>query len=138
MAVNWIDENRKLPHEGVYARIRRSGTHGVGVFAIRDIKKGTKIFGTDDAGMVWIEKSNIKHLPGELMQLYSDFAVLKDGRYGCPSSFNQLTPAWYLNDSRTSPNVVSDDHYDFYALRNIKKGEELKADYSKYSENESS
>jgi hypothetical protein len=30
-----------------------------------------------------------------------------------------------------------DSNYDFSALRNIKKGEELTADYSKYAENES-
>jgi hypothetical protein len=54
-------------------------------------------------------------------KLYEDFAVLKDGRYGCPRNFNQLTPAWYLNNSN-SPNVRCDDHYDFFALRDIKEG----------------
>jgi hypothetical protein len=33
-----------LPHHHVYARIARSGIHGVGVKAIRTIKKGTYIF----------------------------------------------------------------------------------------------
>jgi len=44
-----------------------------------------------------------------------------------------LTPAWYLNDSQTGPNVYCDAHYDFFAMRDIKEGEELKADYSTYS-----
>ncbi len=136
VTTNWIDEDRGLPHEGVYTRIQRSGTHGVGVFAIGPIKKHTKIFGSDNAGMVWISEDQIQHLPPEVKKLYKDFAVLKDGRYGCPPSFNQLTPAWYLNNS-DSPNARCDDNYDFFALRDIKQGEEITADYSKYSENES-
>jgi hypothetical protein len=132
---NWIDVNDSLPHEGVYVRIQRSGTHGVGLFAIRNIKKGTKIFGSDNIGMVSISKEDIKRLPRDIKKLYTDFGVLKDGRYGCPPNFNQLTPAWYLNHSSDNPNVRCDEHYDFFALRNIKRGEELRADYSKYSEN---
>lgn len=134
--INWIDEETPRPHEGVVARVGRSDIHGVGVFAIRNIKKGTKIFGSDDAGMVWISKKESRKLPKAIQTLYQDFAVLKDGRYGCPRSFNQLTPAWYLNDSK-SPNARCDGHYDFFALRDIKAGEEITADYSAYSENES-
>ncbi len=135
VTTNWIDENRSLPHEGVCTRIQRSGTDGVGVFAIKNIKKGTKLFGSDNAGMVWVSEADIKHLPKAVAKLYKDFAVLKDGRYGCPPSFNQLTPAWYLNNS-DKPNARCDDNYDFFAIREIKQGEEITADYSKYSENE--
>jgi len=137
VTTDWISEDKSLPHEGVYARIKRSGTHGVGVFAIRKIRKGTKVFGSDNIGMVWPGEDSIKGLPKEIKELYTDFGVLKDGRYGCPPSFNQLTPAWYLNHSKTSPNVRCDSNYDFFALRDIKTGEELTADYSKYGENES-
>jgi hypothetical protein len=133
--IDWIDEEMTLPHEGVVARLKRSDVHGVGVFAIRNIKKGAKIFGSDDGGMVWISKKEIRNLPKAIKALYQDFAVLKDGRYACPRSFNQLTPAWYLNDSK-SPNACCDEHYDFFALRDIKEGEEITADYSTYSENE--
>lgn len=136
VTANWITSQPRLPHEGVYARVQRSGTHGVGVFAVRKIKKGTKVFGGDDSGMRWIEEKEVARLPKEIKRLYTDFGVLKDGRYGCPQSFNQLTPAWYLNDSKTAPNVRCDDHYDFIALRDIKEGEELKADYSTYSDND--
>lgn len=62
-----------------------------------------------------------------------DFAVLKNKRYGCPLSFNRLTPSWYLNNSKI-PNVRCDENYDFVAIRNIKPGEELTADYSTYSD----
>ena len=48
VTTEWISENKSLPHEGVYARIKRSGTHGIGVFAIKNIKKGTNLFGSDN------------------------------------------------------------------------------------------
>ena len=54
---------------------------------------------------------------------------------GCPTSFNKLTPAWFLNHSE-NPNVAADKAYRFIALKNIKKGEELTADYNRYSDSE--
>jgi len=134
VANNWKSETPGLPHIGVYTRLGRSKTHGVGVFAIRKIKRGTKVFGSDDTGMVWIDKYKTERLPNRVKNLYKDFAVLKNGRYGCPASFNQLTPSWYLNESRTNPNVKCDENYDFFATRDIKAGEELLASYPQYSD----
>jgi hypothetical protein len=136
VATNWRSETPGLPHGGVYTRLGTSKAHGVGVFAIRKIKKGTKVFGSDDAGMVWIDKHRTEHLPNRVKKLYEDFAVLKNGKYGCPTSFNQLTPSWYLNESRANPNVRCDENYDFLATRDIKAGEELLASYPQYSDNE--
>jgi len=136
VTTHWRSESTNLPHQDVCARIQESSIHGVGVFAIRNIKKGTRIFAGDNAGMAWIEKKQIEKLSKEVQKLYTDFGVLKDGRYGCPSSFNQLTPAWYLNHSLLDPNVRCDESYEFFALRNIRKGEELTVNYSKYSQNE--
>jgi hypothetical protein len=129
----WKDDEKSLPHDGVVTRLARSRTHGVGVFAIRKIQKGTRLFRGDSDEMIWIEKADLGTLPKKIQQLYNDFAVLKDGRYGCPLSFNRLTPSWYLNNSK-KPNVRCDENYDFVALRTIKAGEELTTDYSTYSE----
>jgi hypothetical protein len=94
------------------------------------------VFGSDDAGMVWIDEHKTERLPNRIKKLYADFAVLKNGRYGCPTSFNQLTPSWYLNESRTNPNVRCDENYDFLATRDIKADEEVLASYPQYSDNE--
>ncbi|MGO8928808.1 MAG: SET domain-containing protein-lysine N-methyltransferase [Limisphaerales bacterium] len=123
----------KVPHYGVYARIGRSKLHGVGIIAIRSIRKGTYIFSPDDDKLRWVKVSEIRCLPKEIRKLYEDFCIRKGARYLCPITFNKLTPAWYLNESR-SPNVAADRDYRFYALRHIKKGEELTVDYSTYSE----
>jgi len=120
----------------VYTRLGLSQIDqgGVGVIAIQPIKKGTYIFEPDDDEMVWVAVGAVESLPEPLQRLYRDFAVLRDGRYGCPSSFNRLTPAWYLNNSK-NPNVACAADYRFYALRDIEVGEELTADYDAYSEN---
>jgi len=124
-----------LPHESVYTRIRPSALSGIGVFAIRDIPKGTYIFGADDSPTVIIDSLEIDNLPPAVKQLYQDFCVLQGDKYECPISFNDLTPSWYLNHSDT-PNVAPDSQLKFYATRDISCGEELTSDYGSYSENE--
>ena len=130
-------QRNKLPHDGVYARIMPSKIHGVGVFAIQDIPKGTKLFQEDDSELIWMRRSALKleELPKGIRQLYDQFCLIKDKgeTYGCPKSFNLMTVAWYLNHSKT-PNVGCDKDYTFFALRDIKKGEELTADYHTYNE----
>lgn len=123
----------KLPHYKVYTRIGQSNIHGVGLFAIRPIRKGTHIFYGDDEDIIWVRAKKLKSLPKEIKRLYEDFCIKKDDFYGCPKNFNLLTPAWYLNHS-DKPNIGCDKLYNFFALRDIKKGEELTVDYRKYSD----
>ena len=127
-------KNKKLPHYGVFTRLGKSKKHGVGVFAIKDIKKGVYIFYGDDEDMVWVSKEAVDKLKDEnIKKLYSDFGPIKKNKYGCPKNFNQLTVSWYLNESK-KPNVGCDKNYNFYALKDIKKSKELTTDYSTYDE----
>ena len=136
MAVKSRCKNQQShPHDGVFTRLAASKLHGVGVFSIRSIKKGTRIFPDDKAKLQWLGLEQLSHLPKEVRSLYDDFCIIKDGGtlYGCPKSFNNLTVSWYLNASKT-PNVGCDKNYNFYALRAIKPGEELTVDYSTYNQ----
>ena len=126
---------KKLPHDGVYTRLKPSPFHGVGVFAIRDIPQGTYVFEPDDDNLVSIRAEETKDLPLELRQLYEDFCVLKGDTYQCPSNLNRLTPAWFLNNSK-HPNVAADTSLKFYAIQDIQAGEELTVDYDTYSDDE--
>lgn len=121
------------PSDGVYTRIQPSTLHGVGVFAVKEISKGAKIFKSDPSEMIWIEERQIRTLPKEVQKLYHDFCVVRNGKLGCPKNFNAMTPSWYLNHSE-KPNIVCDRNFEFFAQRDIQRGEELTVNYRTYSE----
>lgn len=120
------------PHSNVFTRLKPSPIHGIGVFAIRHIPKGTLLFDPEEE-IVWIDERQLRKLPRSLRDMYDDFCIIKDGRYGCPRNFNRLTMSWYLNDS-ASPNVLVDGDYNMWAARDIDEGEELTIDSSRFSE----
>lgn len=134
LATSYRDIKSDSPHRGVYVRIRPSNVdkRGVGVFAIKKIPKGTRLFSDENEELCWIPESSLPKA-GPLRKLYDDFSIIKDGRYGCPISFNRLTPAWFMNESK-KPNTRCDENYDFYTLREIAAGEELTIDYSTFSD----
>jgi SET domain-containing protein len=129
---------RELPSDGVFTRIKPSDIHGVGVFAVRRIPKGTSIFPDDDSIIVWVKRDKIRQLRGELRRLYEDFCIIKDNgeTYGCPANFSLMTAAWFLNEPKPGrkPNVACRKDYTFYALRDIAANEELTVDYATFSE----
>jgi hypothetical protein len=95
--------------------------------------------------MLWVDESTVKSACQKnpaIRLLYRDFPVYKkghdgkDGKFGCPTNFNRLTVSWYINEPKRGgrPNVRCDKNYDFYASANIKPGDELTVDYSKYSD----
>lgn len=129
--------SKRKPHDGIYTRLGVSTVSGagIGVFAISDIPSGAGVFGADDAETVMVEKTETIYLRPEIRKLYHDFCVLTNGKYECPMSFNSLTISWYLNTSKT-PNVQPDSDLHFKAIRDIRAGEELFANYDEYSENE--
>ncbi len=92
------------------------------------------MFEGDSSEMIWVDEEKIKNLDLETRKLYDDFCVIKAGKYGCPENFNSLTVSWYLNESKDNPNVRCARDYDFVALKNIRKGEELLINYSDYSD----
>jgi hypothetical protein len=128
--------DRIAPHKNVYTRLRQSkiGGAGIGVFAIKKIRRGVPLFLGENDEMLWVEAETIGKLPRQIRKLYDDFGVFRSDRCGCPRSFNALTPAWYLNHSN-KPNVCCNrETLEFFALRDIREGEELTVDYSTYSE----
>lgn len=124
----------QMPHSNVYVRLRPSPIHGIGCFAIRDIPAETDLFPQSSGEMVWVPKKDLVNLPPEIAKLYEDFCVERGDLVGCPSNFNCMDLAWYPNHSDT-PNAFCDParEYSFYALRNIKEGEEVTLDYNTYA-----
>jgi len=118
----------RWPHDDVYVRIARSRIHGIGVRAIRDIPAGTTLFRSDRARIVWVPGAVVRRLSPELRRIYDDFAMRWGDRYGVPRHLDLLNVGWYINHSST-PNVEADEAAYFHTLRDIRKGEELTADY---------
>jgi SET domain-containing protein len=119
---------KRLPHHGVYARIGTSRLHGVGVRAVRDIPVGTLVFHGESERVRWLPRAYVRKLPKEIRALYEDFGMVWGDRIGVPPSLNMLSVGWYVNHS-DRPNVEAGDDGRFRALRRIRKGEELTADY---------
>lgn len=119
---------RPPPHEGVYARIGLSDVHGVGVRAIRDVPAGTYVFTGESELVVWMSRAEVRRLPKAIRDLYEDFGMVSGDKIGVPPTLNMLSVGWYVNHS-DRPNVEADDEGRFFALRRIRKGEELTADY---------
>jgi hypothetical protein len=124
------------PHENTLTILRpsKASPGDVGVFAILPIKKGDRPFRGENEEIVWFDKKQIAamRMPSEVRKLYREFTLERDGRIGCPVSFNRLSLAWFLREGGKGRkvNVRSNEYFQFYALRDISAGEELIADFS--------
>jgi SET domain-containing protein len=122
--------------KNIYCRIRPSKIEGIGVFAIRYIPKNTKIFKT-------IRKTKFTGIDPKLVfsnprideavkQMVRDFFVVWKGKLYLPNfSLNEIDISFFINYSK-KPNVVDKNGEEFFALKGIKKGEELTVDYRNY------
>jgi hypothetical protein len=128
--------SQALPHEGVLTRLGVSAIHGIGVFALCDIPVGTNVFANDQRPLVWVEEAELARLPltPEQRAFYDDFAIHRDGRLGCPTNFDLLSPGWYVNQpgEGEAPNLVPDAEDKLIAARDIASGEELTLRYSDF------
>lgn len=122
------------PHKDVFVRLGPSNVspNRVGVFAIKEIPKGTRIFAHENEEMRWVDRES---LPNEraIRSLYEEFGIRKGNRVGGPTSFNRLSPAWFMNQSST-PNTTCDENYDFYSKDDIPAGDELTVDSFSFSD----
>ena len=133
-----MDAPSELPHSSVYVRLGVSPIHGIGVFAIRPIPRGTSIFATDKVELVWVERRALERAelsPAE-RALYRDFGIARGPLVGCPVNFNNLTPGWYCNEPPPgeAANVDVDGELNFRANRDIAEGEELTVRYAEFSD----
>ena len=119
---------KRAPHDNVYARIGTSRLHGVGVRAIRDIPAGTLVFQGESERLTWVSRAAVRRMPRAIRALYEDFGMVWGDKLGVPPSLNMLSVGWYVNHSER-PNVEAGDDGRFRALRRIRKGTELTADY---------
>ena len=124
--------------ESTYVMIKASPVHGIGVFAIRDIPKGTQdIFSQGIGEWIEVSKKEVDALPKHSRDLVENHCLFDDKSYFIPDyGFKLVDLVIYLNHSDT-PNVVSiNDGERFEAIRDIACGEELFVDYGTIVEGE--
>ena len=117
------DQTAEALNTIVLTKIAPSEIEGVGVFAIRDLPKGKKLY-LDSVPSVF------RISPGNLSRLFPEVKELLVGRW--PRLFVDSTLAYpdgryqaYVNHSDT-PNY---DPIDDVLLRDVKKGEEITENY---------
>jgi len=114
-----------------YVKIKPSPLHGIGVFAIRDIPKGTSnIFSKGVGDWIKVSKEEVDALPQHSKDLIENHCLFDEDFYFIPDyGFKLVDLVIYLNHSET-PNVISlNDGEEFEAIRDIAIGEELLVDY---------
>jgi 8-oxo-dGTP pyrophosphatase MutT (NUDIX family) len=117
--------------EPIIAELRPSPLGGIGVFALKDIPAGAPVFlFPDKQDDRHISKEELENMPEEEKQLLHTHAVvLPDGSWDVPFDPHRMHVVWYLNHS-SNPNVFPDKDFNWFATRDIKKGEELLGDYN--------
>jgi SET domain-containing protein len=143
-----LDKQRLIKHlqEDIYCRIGVTSTHGVGVIAIRDIPKNTNPFNNlstyKKEKIINLTEDDLKNVNKNVRKILGDFfdgagsgsySVLYDGP-------NYMNITFYMNHS-ANPNIIPvnipelSKYYSFITLRDIKEGEELTFDYTKFTKN---
>jgi SET domain-containing protein len=120
----------QLQHQ-TFITLKASPIHGIGVFALVDIPKGTKnLFSNDKSEWIKLTYNEVYALPPQSKALIENFCLYDDEGYFVPEyGFTMMDLSVYLNHSDT-PNVVSiNDGEKFEILIDIKAGEELFIDY---------
>jgi len=121
--------------------LKPSPVGGVGVFTAHDITAGTELLPVTFN----VRTMKIKDIP----QAFVSYCIfINDEECLCPENFNRMEIGWYINHSDTPnmaitnpaqsaslvPSIVTNS---FYALRDIKEGEEVFVNYNALGEPES-
>ena len=116
-----------------YVTLKPSPIAGIGVFAIRDIPKGTRtMFSKPDPNerYITIGVNEVLDLPEHVQELIGNFCLFDKENYFVPDhGFKKIDMSLFLNHA-DNPNIISlDDGSYFETTRDILAEEELLIDY---------
>lgn len=128
----WVSLDEVMNHlkNNIKTETRQSKIHGIGVFAIRDIKEGEELFPIweSKSGFYIIPNDRLGEIPKEVIQLLDMYFINKECGYKIIRLFNGLNfihhTLCFCNSSY--PNKINTNiNNDGVAIRDIKKGEEI-------------
>lgn len=114
----------------VYCKLGVSPLHGIGVFALRDIPKGTQPLNSMVSKKeIKFSRVELKKVPSSVRKHLASFCLVEKGRVFAPEiGMNAVNLSIYLNHSKT-PNLRFNDKDVLEAMQDIARGEELTIDY---------
>jgi len=121
----------------MFVALKPSATHGIGVFAITDIPKGSRnIFSKETGEWITLSMEEAEQLPAHSRDFIETYFLYDEQQYYIPAhGCKVMDMANYLNHSPT-PNIISvEDGKWFEAIRDISKGEELFVNYEEIVDN---
>jgi len=115
-----------------FSFILKPAEHGIGVFAVHDIKAETylRFFGSEAR----ITDKSVPRKKEDVPEFFKQYCIDRSETLICPRDFGCMEIGWYLNHSKI-PNAYH-RNYDYYALHDIKAGEEITVDYNTLEEPE--
>jgi SET domain-containing protein len=119
-----------------HCRLKPSKVHGVGVFAIKDIKKGQEPFpdAPEFSGLQVVPTKEIEKIDPEVKKVIMDFYSRDEEYYYIGPTPNNIGIYAYMNHSEKEWNIeLSKNKRFFVAAKDIKKSEELLTNYKQYS-----
>lgn len=121
---------KKLTHKNfnkAIVRIRPSKIVDgeVGIFAVRNIKKGLLIGDTSELGEdYFLPRLEYEKIDKKTQKMVRDFCAADASGFFVPRNINNITILWHFNHC-CDGNVGFDKQGNFVAIKNIKEGEEL-------------
>jgi SET domain-containing protein len=114
----------------VYCKLGVSKLHGIGVFAMRDIPKGTQPLNSMVSKKeIKFSRIELKKVPSSVRKHLASFCLVEKGRVFAPEiGMNAVNVSIYLNHSKT-PNLRFNKKDILEATRDIERHEELTIDY---------
>lgn len=120
-----------------FSFILKPSEYGVGVFATHDIQSGTHL-------RLFVDEETTKHESvvlekNKVPEIFRGHCLDRGDTLICPPDFGVLPIGWYVNHSaqpNAAPGQNPNTHrrYRWYALRNIKAGEEILFNYADLEE----
>lgn len=109
--------------------VKKSPIHGRGLFADQDVAEGQVVWEFDEKVDLSFPKKYLDYLPEHVQRYAATYGSIEDGVFYFDGDDTR-----YMNHS-AEPNVKTGPGHDsMYAVRPIKKGEELLCDYREFDD----